>query len=153
MTPHQYEALIRLQPRLRYAVVARFGPHDADDLVQEANVAIIERANADPSYLVQQPAYLVRAGLWRAADALRRETAYLNRIAPLEFAEQPDELDLLEILAVREALAGLGERQRAIAVSLAAGRRKAEIAADLGIKRQSIYHHLAKIQVALAGAM
>jgi hypothetical protein len=45
-----------LQPRLRYAIVCRFGPDHTDDLVQEANVSIIKRVDADPTYLAQQPA-------------------------------------------------------------------------------------------------
>jgi DNA-directed RNA polymerase specialized sigma24 family protein len=157
MTPHQYQALIRLQPRLRRAIISRFGLHDADDLVQEANVGIIERASADPTYLVQQPAYVVRAGLWRAGDALRRELAYQKRTAPLEATGErasgapASAPDLLEAIAVREAVAGLSATQRAVAAGLAAGQRRKEIAAALGVRPQSLAWHYGKLRRALAG--
>jgi len=151
MTPHQHQALIRLQPRLRYAIVSCFGPCHADDLVQEANVGIIERANANPSYLVQQPTYIVRAGLWRAGDALRRELVHQRHTTSLkEVDEQPaDGHDLLEVIAVREAIADLNEKQRTVANGLAAGQRRTQIAAELGIRPQSLTWHCGKLRQAL----
>lgn len=152
MTPHQYDALIRLQPRLRYAIISLFGPSDADDLVQEANVSIIEGADADPTYLVQQPAYVVQASLWGAGDAMRRELVHQKYSAPLEEAgERPaDSPDPLEAIAVRQAIAGLSERLRIIAGGLAAGQRRKEIADDLGVTSQSLAWHYGKLCQALA---
>lgn len=148
MTPHQYQALIRLQSRLRYAIISKFGPQHADDLVQEANVSIIERANQDPTFLVQQPAYIVRRGLWRAGDALRRELNHQKRAVPLEedLELESEELDLLDAIAVREAVEGLNAKQRDVAERLAIGLRRKEIADDIGIKPQSLTWHYGKLR-------
>jgi FixJ family two-component response regulator len=100
----------------------------------------------------QQPAYVVRAGLWGAGDALQRELARHKHTAPLEDAgERPaDDPAPLEAIAVRQAIAALDAAQRAVAARLATGRRRKEIADDLDIRSQSLTWHYAKLRGALA---
>jgi hypothetical protein len=124
------------QPRLRYAIIAHFGPGHADDLVPEAKVSIIERADADP------PTSFAPA--CRAGDALRRELVHHKHATPLEEADErpADGPDPLEAIAVRQT----------IAAGPAAGRRRKEIAEDLGIRSQSLTWHYGKLRQALVGA-
>jgi hypothetical protein len=55
--------------------------------------------------------------------------------APLEAVggRPADAPNLLEVIAVRKAVAGLNAKQRAVAVGLATGQRRKEITAGLGI--------------------
>jgi DNA-directed RNA polymerase specialized sigma24 family protein len=160
--------LVGLQPRLRAAIVAKCGRQDLDDLLQEANVALLERAAADPEFLLQTDGYVVNWGVWRAQDANCRRYTY-EGFAPLfpETGEDDDEavasgaqlaaipapaLDPDAAIAVRDALAGVTGKTRAVADGLLAGLRRKDIAEALGITSQSVGWHYSKLRRALAAA-
>jgi len=122
----------------------------ADDLVQDANVAIIERADRDPTYLVTSPAYIVQLGIWRAGDTVRREAAYFRAVAPVELAKAQVETDFVTIATVAQALETVGGRTRLVADGLAGGMRETDIAVELGTRPQAITYHKRKLRRALA---
>lgn len=154
MTSQQRHILIRLQPALRRAIIARYGPAMADDLVQDANVAIIERANKDPAYLVATgEAYILQLGVWRAGDAARHEWAYLRAVAIGE-----DEIEALEVwpdfattVSIDQALADVKERTRIVALGIAGGMGTTDIAAVLDVQPQGIAYHKRRLREALEG--
>lgn len=151
MTPEQHLALIRLQPGLRRAITHRFGSSMTDDLVNDANVAIIERAKRDRTFLVAKPAYVVRLGVWRAGDAARKEWSYLNFTVlgePHERGTLPEQ-DYILSISVEQALAGVGERTRAVATGIADGMGTKDVAGMLDVMPQAVTYHKGKIRRAL----
>lgn len=170
MTPEQTAKLEALQPRLERAAIgiSNRSAHTipADDIVQEANLAIIERAMTDPTFMDQTPSYIMQHGLWKARDQYRSKgtlgrydarTVSLDALNadestdyqfPADAVVVDDDLDLS--VAVQQAIDTLGDTAKAICIMLANGYKKAEIARALGIQRQSINWHVKKARAALS---
>ena len=159
LTAAQNARIVELQPYLARRAGWLHHTHlpgvPEDEIVAVANLAIAERAAREPAFLDQTPSYVTTHGLWRAQSAYRT-AAYRSPPATtdLDLSAIPAPVADLDLsAAISQALDTLDDTARTIAVMLAQGYRKAEVARHLGMKKQSIYHHLDKIQVALAGAM
>jgi len=169
LTQEQTTRLHELQPRI--AEAARIAHYrwmtdcDIDDIIQEANDAIITKATTDPDFLNQTDSYIVNMGIWRARDAARRERRHTNRTCdpppPTDgdadddlldrFSESGSDLDLR--ITIQQTLAGLNETTRRVAIMLAQGYRKVEIAQALGMSPQSVGYHTGRARQALTGAL
>ena len=154
LTAAQNARIVELQPYLARRAGWLHHTHlpvvPEDEIVAVANLAIAERAAREPAFLDQTPSYVTTHGLWRAQSAYRSPPATTD----LDLSAIPAPVADLDLsAAISQALDTLDDTARTVAAMLAQGYRKAEVARHLGMKKQSIYHHLDKIQVALAGAM
>lgn len=161
LTQEQRDRIAGLHPLIRrraeYTSYRYYQGHiPADDIFQEANLAICQKALADPTFLEQTDSYVVTAGIWAAQEAARRAlkheppTLLDDDDGPAGTLTAP-EADLDLSLAVREALDRLDDTARTVAAMLMQGYRKSEIADRLGIRKQSIAWHVKKVRRALAG--
>jgi DNA-directed RNA polymerase specialized sigma24 family protein len=161
LTQAQRDRIAGLHPLIRrraeYTSYRHYqGRAPAEDIFQEANLAICQKALADPTFLEQTDSYVATAGIWAAQDASGRALKYepptlLDDDTGLADTIAAPETDLDLSIAVREALDGLDGTARTVATMLMQGYRKAEIARHVGIERQSIPWHVAKVRRALAG--
>lgn len=162
LTQAQRDRIAELRPLIRrkaeFTSYHHYRGHvPADDLFQEASLAICQKALDDPTFLEQQDSYVVTAGMWAAQDSAKRALRYEpptllddddNGLADALVAPQAD-LDLQ--VAVCEALSRLDGSTRTVAAMLMEGHRKSDIARHMGIRKQSISWHVAKVRRALAG--
>jgi DNA-directed RNA polymerase specialized sigma24 family protein len=151
-TQAEDRVLCTLQPyltRIAHKIVGTYYPHlDPDDVLQEMNAALIERAHADPDFLDQAPGYQTRLAAWRARSWCSHQTPASSLPDAATAAPAPDR-DLA--LDVRAALATLSDRDRTIAAALSAGYNRTEIAHQLGYASGcGIRRSLVRIRAALA---
>jgi DNA-binding CsgD family transcriptional regulator len=161
LTKEQHERIVNLQPYLRrradWLHHTKFPTVPVDEIIAEANLAILERAAQEPDFLDQNDSYVTTHGLWRAKDACVRELTYEpltlldDENAGLADTLTAPEIDLDLTAAVHQALSQLDDTARQVAVMLAQGYRKSDIADQLGIRKQSIGWHVTKVRRALAG--
>jgi len=161
LSKEQQDRIVELQSYLRRRAAwlhyTKFPTVPVDEIIAEANLAILERAADDPDFLNQSNSYVTNHGLWRAGDAHRRvlryepDTLLDDEDTGLADTLPAPEADLDLSVAVREALAKLDDTARTVAIMLTQGYKKAEIARHLGIKKQSISWHCRKIEQALVG--
>ena len=159
MTPSTLSRLADpiLQSRLT-TIAGRYGAQ-AEDVRAAVTLALIEKANAEPSFSAQQLGYWVKFAAWSARHYAEKATTYDRyvEVEPMVTDEDGDtssafdELYAVEgptverqvearerLAALAEAVAGLPKTQRRIAELLAAGYRQHEIADKLGITRGGV---------------
>lgn len=133
---------------------------EPDDLAQEMNLAILEKAQQDPDFLLAKKSYIINFAIWRAKDAARKNRRrYTNHLAetdpddddPASFIA-PD-LDLDYSITIRQILDTLGEKTRSIALLLAQGYKKTEIAGMMKVTPQAIGYHVRQAQATFAEAL
>jgi len=151
-----FEALFaRYYPQV-FAVISRIvgDAAEAEELAQETFLRFYERPiQATPSANVR--AWLLRVGTNAAFNAVRsrrRRANWLGRLAGRAEARQVED-DPLSIVAerdeahhVRQVLAQLPERQRAVLVLRSAGLSYAEVADALGVRPGSVGTLLARAE-------
>ena len=168
LTPDQIETIEELQgylTRVAHNIVRTSYPWaDPDDLLQEMNVYILERAQQDPEFLDQTRSYITRAAAWNGRNALRGACRERNH-TPLEmdgegdtpametrFAENGPDVELS--VAVTEALSALGDKALKIAKLIAAGWTGNDLARAAGLtSRKSVTYYRKQIAEALAPVM
>ncbi len=149
-----------LRPRLAKmaASYARCTGEDADDLLQEAWVGLLEALPALDVQIGSPEQYLIQHARWRLLDAVRR--ARVRRCAQLEDAEAlpaatPDRSAALAAACVAEFTGRLKPAQRAILNLLLDGLTWREAGAALGCTSANIAYHVRQIRreyLAWAGA-
>jgi RNA polymerase sigma-70 factor (ECF subfamily) len=140
-----------LRPRLARmaAYYARCTGEDADDLLQEAWVGLLEALpNVDPR-IGSAEQHLIQRARWRLLDAVKR--ARVRRCLPLEedAAERlpgPDVQTALALACVWEFTAQLKPVQRAVLSCLLSGLTWREAARTLGCSAANIAYHVRQIQ-------
>jgi len=155
------ESLQSYLGRIAHNIVATHYPdQDPDELLAVMNAAICERAAQDPSFLEQDPPYIVKWAGWRARDYCRRE-AYGHGLTGTSLdADTDSALPLAETLPapladldlpidVARALATLNRKRQTIAAMLAAGFQRREIADRFGVTSPTLSWDLGKIRAAL----
>ena len=164
------DRIFALMPRIdrRAVILSRRHDLDLDDIRSEMLLAILERAHEEPDFLAQTDSYIVQYGEWKALHVAERQHTY-ERYCPL-FPEDADELipqhtpspeqaiiaaELAEeraarSQAVREVVSNLTGSIRTVAEGLMTGRRRKDIAQDLGVRAQTLSHYYRRLAVALA---
>lgn len=161
-------------PTLR-RIAARYShsPETADDLYQTMAENLISRAQKDPTFTEQKPAYIYRSAQLTALHALRSFSTYRKYCFPID-AQQTDtpscytsanmladpcpspEKALIEAeraFGLLDALRQLAPRDRAIAKMIFDGYRPSQIAAKLNISRQVVSQRRAVIAKAARAAL
>jgi RNA polymerase sigma-70 factor (ECF subfamily) len=140
-----------LRPRLARmaAYYARCTGEDADDLLQEAWVGLLEALpNVDPR-IGSPEQHLIQRARWRLLDAVKR--AHVRRCLPLEedAAERlpgPAMETALALACVWEFTAQLKPVQQAVLGCLLSGLTWREAARTLGCSAANIAYHVRQIQ-------
>lgn len=146
------EALVAaLRPRLARmaAYYARCSGEDADDLLQEAWVGLLEALPRLDPQIGSPEQHLIQRARWRLLDAIKR--AQVRRCLPLE-DEALDRLpcrameNALALACVWEFTAQLRPAQRAVLACLLSGLTWREAACALGCSAANIAYHVRQIR-------
>jgi RNA polymerase sigma-70 factor (ECF subfamily) len=131
------------------AYYARCSGEDADDLLQEAWVGLLEALPHLDTRIGSPEQYLIQRARWRLLDAIKR--ARVRRCLPLE-EEALDRLPgrtmetALPMACVWEFTAQLKPAQRAVLACLLSGFTWREAARALGCSAANIAYHVRQIQ-------
>lgn len=168
------EALLKLWPAIQAKagyLAAKYNQPEPDDIASELVLAILERAEQVPSFLSQQPAYILNYAQWRWQDRARRERFFdtVGLDEPLPNAPDSSLADELpdpaptpaEAVACkdeREALAAalgrLPERTRGVIARVYInGESQREIARELGRPESTIRRWATEARRALAAEL
>jgi RNA polymerase sigma factor (sigma-70 family) len=159
LTNAQAQAIDDLQPyleRIAYKITTHYYPQlDPQDVLQEMNLSLLERAESDPSFLDQAPGYLSRFAAWRGRDFCKCQYDDQRQASLEGYPQLVDvEPDPDRALQVRAALDQLDEQDQAIALAIGAGYTQTEIAASLGYASyRGLHRAMARIRQALAPAL
>lgn len=154
MTSDQAQQIVKLQAQLipiAGAIAAQYDV-DFDDLLSEANAAIIERAAHDPSFLAQKENYITRWGAWRARDYARRQCQWQGmqpyqveiEVTPTDPTDIADTAELAD--ALENLITSLGTQARQVLSLWANGYSVKEIADTLSITPASVCCHKTRIR-------
>ena len=134
---------------------------DGEDILAQMNLALIERAESDPTFLDQQPGYISRAAAWAARTWCRREL-YGQKLQPNilddetedgqlvaeKFAADDQDLDLS--VSVRATLERLDDKLQIVAQMLMQGFKKKEIAEALDVTPSSVSYYVNQLRSSFA---
>ena len=134
---------------------------DGEDILSQMNLAIIERAESDPTFLDQQPGYITKAAAWAARTWCRRELHGQNlqpnilddetedgQLMAETIAASDTDLDLT--ISVRDTVASLDDKLQMVAQMLMQGFKKREIAETLGVTPASVSYYVNQLRSAFA---
>jgi len=140
-----------LRPRLERMAVyyARRCGEDADDLLQEAWIGVLDAVPSLNLRIGSPEQYLIKRGKWRLLDAIKR--ARLRRCAPLaeaagELASSEPADVALEGAGVGEFIGGLTPKQQAIVECLLAGLTWREAGSALGCTSANVAYYMRQIR-------
>ncbi|HEY3269569.1 MAG TPA: sigma-70 family RNA polymerase sigma factor [Armatimonadota bacterium] len=139
-----------LRPRVARmsAHYARRSGEDADDLMQEAMVGVLEALPELDTRIGQPDQYLLRHARWRVLDAIKR--ARVRRCLPLDEAagESLPSTAAAPVsdACVKEFTAALQDNQRAVLGCLMAGLTWREAGAVLGCTSANVAYHVRQIR-------
>ena len=141
----------QLRPRLERmsAYYARRCGEDADDLLQEAWLGLLEALPTVDPRIGSPEQYLVRHARWRMLDSVRRSKRRRCDALAEEAVERliaPSEGGPLEWLAVEEFVACLTEGQRALIACLMSGLTWREAGRALGYTSANVAYHVRRIR-------
>jgi len=113
--------------RIAHNIVRSYYPEQStDDLLQQMNLYVAERAAREPAFLDQTPGYITKAAAWAARDYCRRER-HGRALQPQLLDREDDDgtiaaecipaplADLDLPIDIRAALATLSEKRQRIA--------------------------------------
>ena len=170
LTDSQKATIISLQDyltRISCNIVRTHWPQaDPADILAEMNLAIAEKAEADPAFLEQSPGYVTKAAAWHARHWCRatftrdHNGERVGAGIPLE-TDDKDERPADELYAapepdndlaidVRAALVGLDKMSLRVATLKMAGWRRCDIAEELNTSSQALSIYLKRIEAVLA---
>jgi len=134
----------RLAPRLARMAThyARRCGEDADDLLQEAWLGLLEGLNQLDPTIGQPDQYLLQRARFRLLDAIRR--ARVRRHSPLDDEHDPAAPAVEVPLADFTAL--LGETQRKVAAALLDGMTFREVGDALDCSSANVAYHVQKLR-------
>ncbi len=148
---HAVAAVVEsLRPRITKmaAFYARRTGHDADDLLQEAWVGLLEALPNLRLTIGSPDQHLIQRARWRLLDAVRRER--LRRCVPLDDSPASDLAGQpgisLEPAAMSAFSARLSPTQREVLACLMEGLTWREAGAALGCTSANIAHHVRRIR-------
>jgi RNA polymerase sigma factor (sigma-70 family) len=149
---HAVDALVHtLRPRIvkMAAYYARCTGEDADDLLQEAWLGLLEALPALDLRIGQPEQHLIQRARWRLLDAVRR--ARVRRCAPLDEVEESrlaeaDPEAGLGAACVSEFAGRLKTTQRAVLGGLMAGLTWREVGTALGCTSANVAYHVRQIR-------
>lgn len=130
---------------------------EADDILSEMNLFILEEAARNPVFLDQNPGYITRAAAWHAQNYVRSEvslgtsartTASLDDLAET-LADETEDIEFS--ITVEDILSELGEQAARVARLIAAGFKGQELADRAEMSKQSISYYRGQIRTALEG--
>lgn len=143
------EIVPRLRPRIEKmaSYYARRCGEDADDLLQEAWLGLLQALPALDPRIGSPDQYLIKHARWRLLDAVKR--ARIRRTAPLD-----DDYDLagpgmeeaLSTTSVREFASGLKAQHRELLACLLAGLTWRETGRVLGCTSANVAYHVRQIR-------
>lgn len=139
-----------LRPRLERmaAHYARRCGEDADDLLQEAWVGLLDALPGIDTGIGCPRQYLLRRAKWRLLDHVKRSR--LRRCAPLEEEWLPHgefgEHDALHRASAREFIRQLTPAQRQIVDRLLEGKTWREVGTELGCTSANVAYHMRQIR-------
>lgn len=130
-----------------------------DDILGEMNLALMIRADQDPTFLDQKKAYIISHAVWRARHAATKNRRYTNRRVdyvddeadPLSYIADTADLDFG--LDFQQALAGLSEKTKTIVLLLGQGYRKADIARIMKISAPNVGYHVKRARAHFTKAL
>jgi RNA polymerase sigma-70 factor (ECF subfamily) len=131
------------------AYYARCSGEDADDLLQEAWIGLLEALPVLDLRIGSPEQYLIQRARWRLLDAVKR--ARVRRCAPLDEApadeySSPVMETALAGACFREFVGQLKSTQRAVLDCLLAGLTWREAGHALGCSSSNIAYHVRQIQ-------
>lgn len=140
-----------LRPRLERMAgyYARRCGEDADDLLQDAWVALLDALSEVDLRIGNPEQYLIQKARWRMLDAIKR--ARIRRCAPLDqewlpdHGDEPAEVAVADV-ATREFIGRLTPTQTAIVACLLEGRTWREAGSQLGCTSANIAYHMRQIR-------
>lgn len=169
MVANQQQRLISLQPylkRIAHNLSHKYAGQSADDLLQAMNLAIVERAAKDPTFLDQADGYISQTAGWAARDYCCSHLKGVNhgwhREAFSLDEENPDGFDNDELFAdeqpdlglaldIRDIVATLTGKTRKVADLMMQGYTGLELAERAGLKsNQAVNYYRGLIRQALA---
>lgn len=164
-----------LAPRLQYKANFVYSPeHNADDLSQEAVLAILEKAGQTPTFADQTEAYIYRFGVWAMQKVAQSNLAYHSHVVAEEVETSSDEEDSIDILdlipaetedpeeavileetinGIMEVVSSLSPENQTIVKMLWLGESQDEIARQLGITKGAVSQRKAVIARRIAAAI
>lgn len=147
LSPHHI--VETLSPRLRRmsAFYARRSGEDADDLMQEAWLAVFEALPTLDTTIGSPEQHLLKRARWRVLDVLRRcrvrRCARLPEAAEEEMAVASSHF---ETACVRDFTRHLTDTQKAILTCLLDGKTWREAGDELGCTSANIAYHMRRIR-------
>lgn len=141
----------RIQKAARW--LCRTRPELAEDVAQEMWFAILERAEREPAFMEQKPAYVMQYAKWRASNWLMRTGLMGAEDVELDAPVGDEEATLADVLAGREvaveryvvskvtledALLALDTTARGVMTGLLEGFGKLEIARLLKVSPATV---------------
>lgn len=150
--PLATEALVyALRPRIAKmaAYYARCSGEDADDLLQEAWIGLLDALREVDLCIGTPHQYLIRCARWRLLDAIKR--AKVRRCLPLDDMEiespgPPDAATAVARVCVSSFSEELKDKQRMVLDCLMAGLTWREAGDVLGCTSANIAHHVRQIR-------
>lgn len=157
-----YLSRIAFSLRCHYADV-----YSKEDILQEMNTAILERAQEDPTFLDQRPGYISKYAGYIGRDFCKRAFAVKlgwarnewrsldepNRDAPPlaeDYAMAAPAGDQDIAIMVRDAISTLTGRAREVATMMLAGYKRVDIAKHFGLSSQSLSKDVNQVKAVLA---
>lgn len=141
--------------RIAHSIVLTSYPEQtAEELLQEMNLYILERAEREPAFLKQARGYISRAAAWHARDWCRDQHTDWFRTLDPEAGDWicRDDPDVGLCLDVRAALEGMGETAQEIARLMTIGYRGKDLERATGRSKQNLHYYRKQIKRTLAAA-
>jgi len=131
------------------AYYARRCGEDADDLLQEAWLGLLQALPALDPRIGSPEQYLIKHARWRLLDAVKR--ARIRRCLPLEESGAPELVapetdEALESATVREFAGQLKEQHRELLSCLMAGLTWREAGRVMGCTSANVAYHMRQIR-------
>lgn len=147
--PEAAEIVSRLRPRIEKmaSYYARRCGEDADDLLQEAWLGLLQALPALDPRIGSPEQYLIKHARWRLLDAVKR--ARVRRTLPLEDdydPPAPGTEDALDTAHVKDFASGLKAQHRELLECLLAGLTWRETGRVLGCTSANVAYHVRQIR-------
>jgi len=123
-----------------------------EDIYQEMILAILEKAQVNPTLLENTPAYVIQLAYWRAQDTARREFSETNHTVELDssLALPTDDVDMDASLQVLTA--DLDPIQQQVASMLLDGTPVYKIGKNLGMSSRKVNTIIASMRQRFSSA-
>ncbi len=141
MIEHRITGLSGRIERYAHFLARRAVTLTADDLFQEAAVALLVKARADPDFLEQHDSYITWRAGWAMKQAARADRSQTLRLLPLQApaSRKGQSIDAIETrVDVQTAKRRLTDRQRELCRYYERGYSNRASAEAMGITKQAV---------------